>query len=807
MTSFLEQLFSLRKLTLSDPGVRFEFARGLPLWAWVFLIAACIALAAWSYSRLLGPLRSRSTLGAIRSLTLVAVLVLIAGPQLIRNNERVERDWIVVMLDRSASMRVADDGADRATRESRLAKAISSAWPSFNELSKERNLLFVGFDAGVFDLRVIAGSEQGGGGIDLGDPAGRRTAIGRALDQVLRRVAARPVAGIVLITDGRSSDAPSRSTLRQIDARQIPIYCVPLGSETPLTDFSIARVDAPSSAFLNDIVPINVEVERRGGADVARVELVDRATNEVLDSRPVPPMRDQANQTDSSTEQLVLTARPDREGSADWTVRVVPERPDLSRENNSVDFRVELVGRPIRVVYFDGYPRWEYRYLKNLLVRESSVASSCLLLASDRRYIQEGTEPLDVMPRTPQAWAPFDVIIMGDVRPELFSEEQLKQIKELVSSRGAGLMWIGGAGPTPGAWKGTPLADLLPFTMSARDSLDSTSGAPRTWLQPVVMLAGPGAQRLAVLRLGEQNEDAWPSVLSDASNGWPLLRWAQRIEHQTLKPTAEVLAFAAPVSSDSISADAARAAPLVVTMRYGAGRTVYVATDEIWRYRYARGEALPERFYLPLIRLLARESLGRTGKPATLEAAPNIAHVDQQVRITARLLDQSLVERRPPSVSVRVRSSPGDRTGSVPTGSVEVELKPESAVAVAGSSSMSTFIGTWVPFEPGRFIIDSADPTLAGLDLSAEVQVVLPDDEMRTPQADHALLASLAKDTGGAVVQPSQLSDTLRDLPNRQLRVLGTPDVETLWDKPVVWILLMVLLCGEWIGRRLIRLP
>jgi hypothetical protein len=237
-------------------------------------------------------------------------------------------------------------------------------------------------------------------------------------------------------------------------------------------------------------------------------------------------------------------------------------------------------------------------------------------------------------------------------------------------------------------------------------------------------------------------------------------------------------------------------------MRYGAGRVVYVGTDEIWRYRFGRGEALPERFWLPVVRLLARDSFGRGGKLASLEAAPTQARVDQPVQLTLRLLDQALAERRPPVVTVRV--TPMLRSSSPP---VEVELRPEAGGPVPSSAPVSTFTGSWIPSEPGVFTIDSQDPSLAGAEVSAQVQVVLADDELRTPQTDHAMLASLAANTNGRVIAPPNLSTLAEALPNRQLRVLGTPDVETLWDKPLVWVLLMALMTAEWIGRRLIKLP
>ena len=95
---------------------------------------------------------------------------------------------------------------------------------------------------------------------------------------------------------------------------------------------------------------------------------------------------------------------------------------------------------------------------------------------------------------------------------------------------------------------------------------------------------------------------------------------------------------------------------------------------------------------------------------------------------------------------------------------------------------------------------------MAGLELSASVNVVLPEDELRRPQTDHAALAELAQATGGRVLMVDELADLPKILPNREVRLLGTPEVETLWDKPVALLLLLVLLSGEWIGRRLLRL-
>lgn len=787
MNRALDRLFGLRGVSLDDPSVHLELARHWPAWVWAFLIVACVGGAAWSYWRLVGRGAVRAALAVARALVLGLVLWMLAGPQLVKQSERVEKDWVIVLVDRSQSMRIPDapPNVGAATREDQLRAVMAAAWGPLSQLQHDRHVLLLGFDSGAFDLKPLPPGPPGSPLVDLASPDGRRTDLARALDQALRRVASKPVAGVLLVSDGRASEEIPRSVLKQVEARQIPIFAVPLGSPTPVPDWAVERVDAPGAAFLGDLVPVAAEVELRGAVagGSARVELVDSAGG-TLDAKTV-----QVNP--GERQRVLLSAKAQHEGLAKWVVRVLPEGVDLSPENNSSAFDVDVADRPIRVLYFDGYPRWEYRYLKNLLVREKSIKSSVMILSGDKRYIQEGSEPLPAIPRSPAEWGSFDVIVLGDLHPGLFSPEQLGAIRDQVSKRGAGLLWIGGAGATPGAWIGSPLADLLPFV--PRGGAASDSGLP-VWTRPVLLAPGPAAEKYAVLRLGDAAGEAWPDALSDPSAGWSSLRFAQRIERAWLKPTAEVLAVARPSGGDDA---ASQALPIVATMRYGAGRVAYVGTDEIWRLRYGRGEALPERFYVPLMRLLARESLGRGGQRALLTVAPSPAFVDQQVQITLRLVDESLVAGAPRGASVRVAPV------GAPQGQGEVvELRVESGNA----ERTPTFAAAFIPSEPGLYRVEPGDAALMGLGLAARLEVTLPHDELRDPQTNHPLLATLAQHSGGRVLAPDELAQLGSLLPNRQIRVVGAAHVETLWDKPVVWTVLMLLLGLEWIGRRIIRL-
>lgn len=834
-------------LRLGEAGVEFGFERPLPAWAWALVVLGAAVVGVLGYRRMEGTFWARAVLGGARAAVLVALAVLICGPRLVRANETEEKDWVLVLVDRSGSMNVADvaGGPDgrQGTREAELRGALASARGVFEELSAERVVVWLGFDGGAYDLTLAEGSAVPA----LGEPTGRRTDLNRALEQALKRAAARPLAGVVVLSDGRSLAEPSRALVRRLEAERVPVFTVALGSAAGLPDVGVRRVESPRTAFVKDSVPVQAEIVRTGPAARAGegekviVELVDEASGAVLDTREVvwPEVKAAAGASEGGpdepveqAEKVTLTTKPTGAGASRWTVRVRPVGGgggggDMVAENNSAEVAIELVDRPLRVAYFDGYPRWEYRYIKNLLVREASIASVVMLLAPGKRYIQEGTVILDALPRTAEEWAKFDVIVMGDVWPGVMTTEQLEQIKERVSVGGAGLIWIGGEGATPGAWRSTPMADLLPFVLGEQSVGGGGNGLP-VFDGPVTMTPTPAAERLGVLRLSDEatNGMFWPPALSDASAGWPRLYWAQRIDPAIIKPTAETLATATPVPEGGVTREN-ETRPIVLSMRFGAGRVLYVGTDEIWRWRYARGEQLPERFWIQMVRLLGRESVARSGRAAILEVAPERAEVEQPVRVAVTLIDQSLVDAAPASLRVRVMrvggvdgkaesggGASGDGAGQPST---ELTLTPEGG-ASGGSGRIKgtrTFAATWVPTESGRYRAEAIDPLLVsaasgaaggGGDLAARVEVWQPDDEMRRPQANHALLAALSAATKGQALRIDEMGQLPRLLPNRRLMLTGEPEVHTLWDTPLALIVVVVLLTAEWIGRRLMRL-
>lgn len=839
MSDFIYRLIGSPSLRLGQPGVELSLLHAVPAWMWALIVLACSVLAWLGYRRLEGPLPLRLGLTGLRAGLLLLLALLLCGPQLIKPNETEEKDWVLVLVDRSASLAIKDvapqtDAGPRVSREDQLQAALRATEPVFRSLATDKVVLWLGFDGAAYDLPMKAGRPE------LSSPVGRRTDVPRAIDQALRRAAARPISGVVVLSDGRSIEEPSRQLLRQLDAEKIPVFTVPLGSIAGTVDLAVRRATAPRYAFIRDQVPVEVELVRTGPPlttpEKSIVELVDLGTGATLETREITwdPINSATNAPESSGEpaeqsqRFTFVSKTTTAGEKKWEVRVRPAGApagnggplaDMIEGNNRAELPIDLVDRPLRIAYFEGYPRWEYRYITSLLSREQSATSVIMLLAPGKRYIQEGTEKIDGPPRSREEWAKFDTIIMGDVWPGVFTNEQLTLLKERVAEGGAGLIWIGGEGATPGAWRGTPLADLLPMTLSestlslSPSGLDSLPG-------PLVFNATPAADRLGVLRLSTKDENGsyFPREIADPASGWSRLFYTQNIDPSTLKPTAEVLATATPVN-DAGGIDTAQSRPALLSMRYGAGRVLYVATDETWRWRYARGEFLPERFWIQLIRLLGRDSVSRQGRPAILEATPERAAVEQPVRIQVTLLDQSLMESAPPNLRVRVQrqassDAPIDSAQADEFSELSLPLESASADSAAGrrTASAKVYSTTWLPLASGRYRATAIDPLLVSIagsdspDLTARIEVWQTDDEMRRPQTDHAALTKLSESTGGKVLQVSELDQLQKLLPNRRLKLSGDPEVHTLWDTPLALLLLVLLLTAEWIGRRLLRL-
>lgn len=781
---WLDRALGLDALSVHDLAAGLGWAHPLPAWAWLFIAASAGVLAWLAYRRMTGSRAARLGLAACRALLLLLLAALLAGPQWVRSDEIVEPDLLAVLVDRSASLGLTDlppalGQTHPRSREAALADALLDQADLFGPagLGRGREVAWWGFGAAT---AALPGGDPAAWPA-AGEPASR---LGAGIDAVLRAHPGRALAGVVVFTDGQSTDATGAELLARINRRGTAVYAVALGAQVPPRDLAVVRVEPPDVGFVNDAVPVRFRVTASGGAADQpanpadyRVQLVDTATDHVLDEQAL----------ESFDTPVRLVGRGAEPGPRAWAVQLVSNAPEtrdtdeLNRANNRAAFTVELIDRPLRVLYVEGRPRWEYRYLKNMLLREASIDVSVLLLSADDAFAQEGNTPITRLPESAEEWQAYDVVVLGDLPPAALGDAAVAQLRERVNSGGAGLLWVGGAGATPAAWGASGLEDLLPML---RPQAVGPVPAARFAIAPT-----PLAEALSVLRLSEDDGDiAAPAAVGGRS----ALRYAQ--DMGPLKPTAEVLARALPLGDAGSDLEPP---PLVVQMRYGAGRSLYVATDETWRLRLGRGEALFERFWVQLVRLLGRPAAGRGEQGVGFDASARRLPVGGTLVLTLTSRDAGLNARGLAGVGVQVRAVGTDS----PLG--EVNLRP------GPGGGPAAWEGRWRAEASGPDAVEFVvtEPALADLNLSVRVDVDRRDDERRVVAADRARLAALAQGTGGAVIELDQLHTLAQPgrIPN--LSRTRVNDVrEPLTRAPLVLGLILLLVTVEWIGRRLIRL-
>src|SRR6185436_1393360 len=105
---------------------------------------------------------------------------------------------------------------------------------------------------------------------------------------------------------------------------------------------------------------------------------------------------------------------------------------------------VEVVKEASKVLLIAGGPSYEYRFLKNLLRRDSRIFLAAWLMSADPDYPQEGKVSLKKLPSTPKELFEYDVVILMDPDPQGFPEGFPKLLEEFVGKRRGGLVYSAG---------------------------------------------------------------------------------------------------------------------------------------------------------------------------------------------------------------------------------------------------------------------------------------------------------------------------------------------------------------------------
>jgi len=259
----------------------------------------------------------------------------------------------------------------------------------------------------------------------------------------------------------------------------------------------------------------------------------------------------------------------------------------------------------VKVLYVEGYPRWEYRYIKLALLHDPAVRLSCLLTSADPGYEQEASDPdpkigftgrVKAFPESADALAAYDVILFGDVDKRLFTDRQLELVADFVQKRGGGFGMIAGPRFAPAGYRNTLIAGLLPVNFD-RVAADGKDEQFAEGFRPVLTQAGRDSAIFKILQQPAGAADAHPELPEG------LLYWYCRgvtVQSAVGANPPQVLAVhpsaKAPDGSD---------APLLVLGRCGEGTVLFSAIDDSWRWRSTGGHSAYVNYWVEQLRALA----------------------------------------------------------------------------------------------------------------------------------------------------------------------------------------------------------
>lgn len=805
MIHWLETLLDLERIRFGE-GESVELRFDVAPAPWIMLIGAVVAaVIAWGLYRRDRRRAGRSSglLGLCRFGAIMTALFICGRPALVSIHTQREPSMAALLLDGSASMNRADEppapGADsKADTVARWSAAHSAVF------DPRRGLVALAGDAHRLSLWRFGRSlgrvtddlrKTTGDGNPLPDsadgPDDDRTDLLGALSELLSRTMSDRLAGVVVISDGRQTQAGSaEAVIALARSRGVAISALAVGSPDPIPDLDLASVWSPRDVFVHDRVVVDYVVRTKGwnGDGETRVELMDESDGATLAAAPQTLGPSPAEFHGSLSFQLPRTGR------FSLRLRVSPRADEENTENNARMFTVTAHDAEFGVLYVEGTPRFEYRYLKNLLLRESKIRSSTLLLGASPGFPQEGSVPIQRFPRSIEELRRYDVIILGDVDPrsDWLSPVQRRMIEDFVSIDAGGLVFLSGERNMPRALRHTSLEPLLPVEIDP--AFYGTYEEPLT--APFRPRLTPEGRMTSFLRLLSESGTPGPDPIDLES--LPGFYWYATVKGP--KPGSAVLAVHPQARFGPTPV------PLLALGRYGRGRTLYVGADEFWRWREYVGDAVYDAFWLHVLYQMASGKRLGTSQFWTLETDKNEYELGEEVTVRLRGPAAAAPSDEPgPAIEVRddagtlvARVSRGDSTGRVATTNDD-EIKPGRP-----STRPPGFVGRFIPPRPGNYALSTRLEAgrVAPVELACAIQVVATDPEHAVIEADHELLRRLANATGGRFVRfGDDLEAIVSNIPDRSVRT-HVEVTESIWDSRLMLGLFAVLISTEWAARR-----
>jgi hypothetical protein len=748
------------------------------------------ALAWWTYHfRAAGgalPRLRKAVLTALRVILFLLILFILLRPVLSFTVEGSIRRILVTLIDTSTSMNIQDPRTDAADVK-RAATFVKSGDPKHVAriellkavLQDSKLHLFQDF-ANNFDLSTFTFgkevSELAQTKTDASQPQEQDfswvknlsaksplTAIGDAVREVISRKRGQPLAGIFLATDGANNAGIAVLEAANLAKQEgVPLYIYGVGITSP-RDIIVGNLFTRDVAFVKDELPVTVRV-RGQGLRGENAHLVLKLGDETVAEKDLT--------FTSDDEQVVpLNFTPQKTGEFDLTASIAPREDETVKDNNSVSQRVRVIDSKIKALFVEQAPRWEFRFVQNVLLRDRRIDLKCVLIEGDPSIAQGQDSPyLARIPETKEELLKYDLLIVGDVDPKVFSPAQLDAIHEFVSKFGGSCVFIAGKKFDPSAYRQTTLEKLLPV------ELESIAPALRSPDSQLSLALTPAGKSEAMLKLSPdetENASIWRQ--------FPPVYWISKVARA--KPAAQVFVE----DPDPTHASRSGKMPVVALQQYGLGQVLFMGTDNLWRWRKNAGEKYYAELWGQIAQRMALAHLLGGSKRTQLTVDKRKYNVGDRVSIYARLYNEKFEPLKEPAID---GSCAINARKAASGAKLDVQLR-----AVPDQPGM--YRGDFVPIAPGTYEFSLAnDPKTV-----VEFSVAEPKFELGETAMNETLLRQMAEASGGTFFREEDLPKLAKMISQNMERVRSTVDAD-LWSSPIYFLLMLAVATSEWILRK-----
>lgn len=767
-------------------------------WPIVAVLLAAFGLAGlmlWLYRReiRLHPNRLAWMPAVLRALAVFILTLALAGPVLRHVTTFRQLGRVIIAVDASASMKLEDTSADESN--SAASQSAAGGDGRLSRFERAGQILFGGAtpllkkltETQDVELAMLRGPtvhrawwfRQSGKDTSGQMPRAfevQADAVSTDLDPSLRE-ALGPIApgtALVVLTDGqhntRGSPEEFAAVMREAKA---PIFTVGFGAEIPPPDLSLVDVVAPESVFAEEQFQGRLAIRDSmppGIPAVLRIQCSGKS------------LWEQTFNTTGKGEREFDFSFPVRElpaasaSESDKTLRLLTVQVaatgdqaalEKTRSNNARELAVHLLAKKRRLLLLDGRPRWETRYIYNHFDRDDRWE---VVMALDNFSKPAAESPVQRdFPKSRDELFGFDLVILGDLSPSRLKPEQVEWLTEFAGNRGGGLVFIDGARGQLHDWARIKSGNLLPVWFATQPA--TRSKEEYTWQ------IEPSAERFDALRLSDSpsaNMALWPTL--------PAARWKA-----LAKPEAGAVTLA------SLRSPSKESTPAMVFRPFGAGAVLYLASDELWRWRYQVADLYHQRLWMQIAAWIAAPPFQAEDKTISLGTDRLRYAAGEQAEIRVRLRDENgamILNGEPRAFLLHQ---------GVEVASLALEPDPTHA---------GVYRALTPPLKPGAYEIAvaarPADPR-SNLRLSLRVDDI-GNQEWATLTMNRPLLETMASTSGGRFLREEQAASELPNLLQSVDRKQTITHETILWSSWWWFGAVVLLLTIEWLLRKRLRL-